>query len=66
MCDQPFTLEHATTAKRAEVANYERILAKSYGRWYDSGARHLQVLKNELAALEELSARLGRPLHPPE
>lgn len=40
-------------AKRAEIANYERILREyGSGRWYDMGRRHLASLKDELAVLE--------------
>lgn len=38
--------------KKAEIANYERILAAYYGRWYDQGRRHLEDLKRELHDLE--------------
>lgn len=40
-------------AKKAEVANYERILREyRSGRWYDMGRRRLEELKRELAELE--------------
>lgn len=45
------------TNKRAEVANYERILAAYRGRWYDMGRRHLADLKAELNALEAQAAQ---------
>ena len=39
-------------AKKREIANYERILADYYGRWYDQGKRYLESLKAELLELE--------------
>lgn len=40
-------------AKKAEVANYERILREyRSGRWYDMGRRRLDELKQELSDLE--------------
>lgn len=49
--------------KRAEVANYERILAAYRGRWYDMGRRHLAGLREELQALEaEVTASSDGPV----
>jgi hypothetical protein len=40
-------------AKKAEIANYERILREyQSGRWMDMGRRRLAELKAELVALE--------------
>jgi hypothetical protein len=46
------TNEEAITAKKEEIANYERILANYYGRWWDTGKRHLDQLCDELSTLE--------------
>lgn len=44
-------------AKKAEVANYERILREyRSGRWYDMGRRRLDELKQELSDLENSQA----------
>jgi hypothetical protein len=48
------TNEEAIAAKKAEIADYERILAAYYGRWWDMGKRHLDGLKQELIVLENL------------
>jgi hypothetical protein len=48
------TNEEKIAAKAAEVANYERILANYYGRWYDMGKRRLEELRNELQQLKDL------------
>jgi hypothetical protein len=45
------TNEEAIAAKKAEIANYERILAAYVGRWYDMGKRHLDQLREELVIL---------------
>lgn len=40
-------------AKKAEIANYERVLQEyQSGRWFDMGRRHLASLKDELAEME--------------
>ena len=45
-------------AKKAEIANYERILREyQSGRWLDMGRRHLATLQEELAALEAQAAK---------
>lgn len=46
------TNEEAIAAKKAEIADYERILAAYRGRWWDMGKRHLDQLKEELSLLE--------------
>ena len=45
-------LQEKITAKKAEIANYERILSEYRGRWYDQGRRHLEELNVELAQLK--------------
>ena len=49
--------------KKAEIANYERILAAYYGRWDDQGKRHLEGLKQELQDLETQHAEVAVMVH---
>jgi hypothetical protein len=49
--------------KKAEIANYERILLEyRSGRWLNSGRCHLADLKAQLLALEQ--AALNPPVAP--
>lgn len=46
-------LDERIAMKRAHVAHYEAVLARSLGnRWYDRGRRGLAQLRQELDALE--------------
>lgn len=51
--------------KKNEIANYERILAAYYGRWYDQGKRHLEGLKQQLQDLETEHAVITMVVHVP-
>lgn len=48
----PPDLDTQIHAKRAQIVDYERILANYWGRWNQLGRRNLAQLKQELADLE--------------
>lgn len=47
------TKEERLLEKQTEIANYERILANYYGRWWDMGKRRLDQLKAEFKAIQD-------------